>query len=203
MNESKAEKEFYKKVKSKLKKGYTEIKMALGKKSEAIKPQVEISVKDSSPSKLDNNVQDFIKLIFNKKLMEESVVKIGYDVKKLPLGDLSKETVLKGYQILRSIENVLAGNSNESLSDLSSEFYTHIPHNFGMAKMFKFIINTSEKVKEKLDLIQNLIDIQVACDIGKEPAKTSVAALTVNLIDNNYAQLKCKITTLNESESDF
>ncbi len=99
--------------------------------------------------------------------MEESVVKIGYDVKKLPLGDLSKETVLKGYQILRSIENVLAGTSKESLEDLSSEFYTNIPHNFGMKKMRNFLIDTNEKVKEKLDLIQNLVDIQVACDFAK------------------------------------
>jgi hypothetical protein len=29
--------------------------------------------------------------------MEESVVNIGYDVKRMPLGELSNETVLKGY----------------------------------------------------------------------------------------------------------
>ena len=149
-------------------------------------------------------MQDFIKLIFNKKLMEESVVKIGYDVKKLPLGDLSKETVLKGYQILRSIENVLAGTSKESRENLSSEFYTNIPHNFGMKKMINFLIDTNDKVKEKLDLIQNLVDIQVACDIAKEPAKkTKVGALAVNPIDINYEQLKCNMTTLKESEGDF
>jgi poly [ADP-ribose] polymerase 2/3/4 len=50
-----------------------------------------------APSKLDANVQSFVELIFNKKLMEDSVIKIGYDVKKMPLGQLSKETVLKGY----------------------------------------------------------------------------------------------------------
>lgn len=33
--------------------------------------------------------------------------------------------------------------------------------------MSLFIINTSEKVKEKLDLIQNLIDIQVAHELIK------------------------------------
>jgi predicted DNA-binding WGR domain protein len=38
VSENRAEKEFNKKVKAKLRKGYTEIKMALGKKSEAIKP---------------------------------------------------------------------------------------------------------------------------------------------------------------------
>jgi len=56
---------------------------------------------------LDPNVQDFVKLIFDKKLMEDSVIKIGYDTKKMPLGELSKETVLKGYKILQEIEDVL------------------------------------------------------------------------------------------------
>ena len=91
--------------------------------------------------------------------MEDSVVKIGYDVKKMPLGELSKETVLKGYRILRSIEDVLAKRATESLEDLSGQFYTNIPHNFGMKKMRLFVIDTNEKLKEKLDLIQNLIDI--------------------------------------------
>jgi predicted DNA-binding WGR domain protein len=38
VSENRVEKEFIKKVKAKLRKGYTEIKMALGKKAEAIKP---------------------------------------------------------------------------------------------------------------------------------------------------------------------
>ena len=85
--------------------------------------------------------------------MEDSVVKIGYDVKKMPLGELSKETVIKGYRILRSIEDVLAKRSKESIEELSGQFYTNIPHNFGMQKMRLFVIDTNEKLKEKLDLI--------------------------------------------------
>jgi len=42
-------------------------------------------------------------------LIEQSVVQIGYDVKRLPLGQLSKETVLEGYKYLREIEKVLNG----------------------------------------------------------------------------------------------
>jgi Poly(ADP-ribose) polymerase, regulatory domain len=45
------------------------------------------------PSKLDAQVNDFVKLIFNKTLMEQAVAANGYDVKKLPLGDLSSETI--------------------------------------------------------------------------------------------------------------
>lgn len=71
-------------------------------------------------SKLNENVAELIKMIFNKKMMEESVVKIGYDVKRLPLGELSSETVLEGFRILRNIELVIAKKSKMSLQDLSS-----------------------------------------------------------------------------------
>jgi poly [ADP-ribose] polymerase len=55
-------------------------------------------------SKHDDSVQNLINFIFDQKLMEESVVSMNYDIKKLPLGELSKETILKGYQILSQIE---------------------------------------------------------------------------------------------------
>ena len=63
--------------------------------------------------------------------MEKSVVNAGYDITKMPLGELSKETVLKGYKILREIENVITNKNTGDLTDLSSQFYTNIPHNFG------------------------------------------------------------------------
>jgi len=51
------------------------------------------------------------------------------------------------------------------LQYLSGEFYTNIPHNFGMKKMSLFVIDSMDKLKEKLDLIQSLVDIQVAAEI--------------------------------------
>jgi poly [ADP-ribose] polymerase len=44
-------------------------------------------------------------------MMEKSVVEVGYDAKKLPLGKLSKETVKNGYKILQKIEQVIIGKS--------------------------------------------------------------------------------------------
>jgi hypothetical protein len=64
--------------------------MKLGEKKEE---DVKIDPKEYQASKLDPQLQDFIKLIFNKKLMEEAVASDGYDVKKLPLGDLSLDTI--------------------------------------------------------------------------------------------------------------
>ena len=85
--------------------------------------------------------------------MEKSVVNAGYDITKMPLGELSKETVLKGYKILREIENVITNKNTGDLTDLSSQFYTNIPHNFGFQKMSNFIIRDKETLKEKMDLI--------------------------------------------------
>ena len=86
-------------------------------------------------------------------LIEKSVVQIGYDPQRLPLGQLSKETVQEGYRILREIEKVLNKKVKGDLSELSNQFYTNIPHNFKMKHMSNFIINTHDKLKEKMELI--------------------------------------------------
>ena len=72
--------------------------MSLGSSAKPVQPILTAPPKQEyQESKLQGNVQDFVKLIFNTKMMEQSVVNIGYDVKKMPLGELSKETVLRGY----------------------------------------------------------------------------------------------------------
>jgi len=71
--------------------------------------------------------------------MEKSVSHSGYDVNKLPLENLSEETVKEGYYYLRQIEAILKGNKTgkysksekQQLLSHSGKFYTHIPHDFG------------------------------------------------------------------------
>ncbi len=54
---------------------------------------------------------------------------------------------MEGYKYLREIEKVLNGKSKGDLADLSSKFYTFIPHNFSMKHMSNFTIKTLEMVK--------------------------------------------------------
>ena len=79
--------------------------------------------------------------------MKESIRAVGYDIDKKPLGELSEETVLQGYAILCKIENILVNKKKGDLTDLSSQFYSTIPHNFGFQKMKNFIISDSEQLK--------------------------------------------------------
>ena len=72
-----------------------------------------------------------MKLIFNKTLMEQAVAANGYDIKKLPLGDLSHETIQKGYEALSEIEKAINQKQTDLLKELCGKFYTYIPHNFG------------------------------------------------------------------------
>ena len=83
-----------------------------------------------------------MKFFLDEKLMESSLVSVNVDVKRMPLGQLSKETVLNGFTILRNIESAIQSGSKNQLDKLSSDFYTNIPHNFGSKKMSLFVIRT-------------------------------------------------------------
>lgn len=206
----KAEKDFVKTVRSKSTKGkgYAEIKMNLGEKKEEKNEEKEeekeekkekpAEPKDFAPSKLDAQVQDFVKLIFNKTLMEQAVAANGFDVKKLPLGDLSQETIQKGYLVLSEIEKAIENKQTAALWNLCSKFYTYIPHNFGRQKMSSFIIDTDEKLKNKQELIQKLVGINAANDaIKSKPVAVAVTAdLKPNPVDLNYERLNCNMSAV-------
>ncbi|TPP58726.1 Poly [ADP-ribose] polymerase [Fasciola gigantica] len=94
-------------------------------------------------------------------------------------------------------------------------FYTRVPHDFGklpfIAEGVKNshvliavalssmrvppLIRTMDEVKEKLDLLQALDDIEFAVRVLKQEHKTSE-----NILDVHYRQLKCDIRPLDEKE---
>ena len=75
-----------------------------------------------------------------------------------------------------------------------------IPHNFGMQKMINFKINTVDLVREKMYLVNNLINIQDTYEMMKTAKKNSAMALPKamrpNPADENFARLQIKMQTL-------
>jgi poly [ADP-ribose] polymerase 2/3/4 len=65
------------------------------------------------------------------QMMKEQMIEIGYDAGKMPLGKLSKDTIKRGYGVLKKLSDVITGKKKGDLYDLSSEFFTIIPHDFG------------------------------------------------------------------------
>jgi hypothetical protein len=74
------------------------------------------------------------------------------DVKKMPLGKLSKPQIAKGYECLEELEAVLKQPkpSRPKSTELSSRFYTLVPHNFGRRR---------PPVIEEMDVIQSKYDM--------------------------------------------
>lgn len=71
----------------------------------------------------------------------------------MPLGKLSKTQIAKGFEILEDIEAVIKTNkpSSAKLMDLSSKFFTAIPHDFGRQRPPS--ISDAETLQKKYDML--------------------------------------------------
>lgn len=54
------------------------------------------------------------------------------------------------------------------IQEYSNDFFSYIPHDFGFIKMQTFILDTEQKIKNKLEMLQSLQDIQVYTKILNE-----------------------------------
>ena len=60
---------------------------------------------------------------------------------KAPLGKLSSKQIARGFSILANIEKAIKNGSLQKLTRLSSEYYTHIPHDYGFRKVLNDQLN--------------------------------------------------------------
>ena len=162
-------------------------------------------IKKKFQTYLSKDVMDLISLIYSRNIINDNLHEIGYDSKKMPLGKLSPVTLTNGLNILKQIELELKdGNPNrENLTKYSSNFYSQIPHDFGYKKMANFIIDTIEKVKEKIDMISVLSDMKITLKILE-----NVESGTDEEYENQeekqlhdyYQQLNCDIRCIPKNE---
>jgi len=123
--------QFLKKYTEKTSNGYDAIVIDYSKEEIKIDKKSKKEEKPKPVSSLDKPLLDLMELIYNINIMNQQMKEIGYDSNKMPLGKLGKETLKEGYEILKDIEAVLDGKKKGNLYDLSSKFYTKIPHDFG------------------------------------------------------------------------
>jgi poly [ADP-ribose] polymerase 2/3/4 len=69
----------------------------------------------------------------------------------MPLGKISKAQIAKGFEALENIEQALQNKESSRLAELSSAFYTVIPHSFG--RQCPPTINTAETLRLKMDML--------------------------------------------------
>ena len=154
------------KLQGKLEYGYIKIKM-----QNKIKQEKNNDELDKNDDGLEKPLANLIRLIFDLKSMNQQIMKIGYDSDKIPLGQLSPQVISQGYKFLKNLENIIGNTidkksiNTKEIYDLSSKYFTIIPHNFGMNNMHKFVINSQERIKEENELLDSIKNIKIVSGI--------------------------------------
>uniref|UniRef100_A0A8B9EPK1 Poly [ADP-ribose] polymerase 1 n=1 Tax=Anser cygnoides TaxID=8845 RepID=A0A8B9EPK1_ANSCY len=120
------------------------------------------------PCTLDKATQDLVALIFSSDMFRDTMKTMNIDVKKMPLGKLSQQQITRGFEALEELEAALREQPPRAarLEELSSRFYTIVPHNLGRARPPP--IDSPDLLRAKKDMLLVLADIEVAQSAGAE-----------------------------------
>ncbi|CAG0887462.1 unnamed protein product [Cyprideis torosa] len=145
-------------------------------------------------------------------MFNNSMKQLNLDTKKMPLGKLSKQQISKGFDTLDELEDAIKTNANNTrLAELSSRFYTLIPHDFG--RRVPPVMKTEDEIREKKDMLLVLSDIELAQSIQKQKASEVSAAtlqhaesqeeLPPHPLDEKFQLLKTSISPLAKDCEEF
>ncbi|KAM5293244.1 LOW QUALITY PROTEIN: protein mono-ADP-ribosyltransferase PARP3 [Ctenodactylus gundi] len=153
-------------------------------------------VKQVQPCSLDLATQQLITNIFSKDMFKNTMALMSLDVKKMPLGKLSKQQIARGFQALEALEVALKSptDGGQSLEELSSQFYTVIPHNFGRSQPPP--INSPELLQAKKDMLLVLADIELAQTLQAAPKEEERVEKIPHPLDRDYQLLECQLQLL-------
>jgi poly [ADP-ribose] polymerase len=207
-NQSEAETEAEKIVKSKTKKGYVEVKLAKSDVgSEVGKTKVDTSVtveslkkagvqvkeEPQAASKLHPEVQDLVRTWFG---VTQEFIELNLDTKKCPLGQLSLDQIDKAKQILEEARTIVHSKSPDvsELNKLTSAYYSNIPHVLGHrinADLLRF--DGDPKIDKALDILDVFADAKnVQAVISKKSA-----------VDSQYATLNADLEWIDPTDPTF
>ncbi|KAG8874614.1 hypothetical protein FRB97_005781 [Tulasnella sp. 331] len=158
-------------------------------------------------------VQTLINLIFNTQHMNAAMQELNYDANKMPLGKLSKASILQGFSILKDLSEVINNPNGDAARDqggfanacdtLSGHYYSVIPHAFGRLRPTP--INSAERLKRELDLVDALGDMTIAAKLLQSAdAETDSEGKPIHPIDARLHGLNLKtIEPLNRGSQEF
>uniref|UniRef100_A0A1I8IHU9 Poly [ADP-ribose] polymerase n=1 Tax=Macrostomum lignano TaxID=282301 RepID=A0A1I8IHU9_9PLAT len=128
--------------------------------------KLKLSAQKSLKCKLAPQVQQLLQFIFDIDSMKQTMLEFEIDLKKMPLGKISKRQIREAYSVLTDLSNICsAGGSTAQFLEASTRFYSLIPHDFGMRR--PPMLDTQEIIKAKLDMLDNLLEIEVAYSMIK------------------------------------
>ncbi|XP_060241336.1 protein mono-ADP-ribosyltransferase PARP3-like isoform X2 [Meriones unguiculatus] len=152
------------------------------------------------PCSLDPATQKLINNIFSKKIF---LTLMNENDGNMPLGVLSKRQIARGFEALEALEEALTHptGGSQSLEELSSHFYTVIPHNFGRSRPPP--INSPEILQAKKDMLLVLADIELAQTLQAALVEAEKAEEEAHPLDRCYQLLRCQLHLLDAGSNEY
>lgn len=147
-------------------------------------------------SKLDKRVQDLVTMLTNTSGMEQAMVSLNIDMKKMPLGKIKASQLDLAGNILDEIETLIDDDNDDKTKyvTLSNQFYTYLPMaSTGRRKLP--VIDNTEIIQKYKDMITDLKNIVVTVQI-KENVKTDE-----NPIDSIYKNINTTISAVDKQSN--
>src|SRR5688500_6993949 len=158
------------------------------------------SAKKFAPCSLAPETQKFMDLIFDEDMFKGAMASFDIDVKKMPLGALSMSQVEKGFEVLEELEEAIEGKRNKKIEEVTSRFYTVIPHAFG--RRVPPVIDTLELLAKKFEMLNVLGDIEIAQTLQKADA-SKTGKLAPHPADENYAKLNAELDVVDPKSDEY
>ncbi|KAJ3603228.1 hypothetical protein NHX12_030970 [Muraenolepis orangiensis] len=162
-------------------------------------------IKNILPVTIDTPTQKLVELIFNQNMFKEAMESMNLDIKKMPLGKLSKMQIAKGFEVLEEIEAALSQKkARKNLEELSSRFFTTVPHNFGRSR--PPVIDNQQVIDKKKEMLMVLADIELAQNLKSETEKAleeEKIETVPHPLDQDYNSLNCSLDLLGTDEKEF
>ncbi|NWX30066.1 PARP3 polymerase, partial [Notiomystis cincta] len=147
------------------------------------------------PCTLDRATQELVSLIFSSDMFQDAMQTMNIDVKKMPLGKLSKQQIARGFEALEELEAALREQPLQAT----------VPHNFGRARPPP--INSPDLLRAKKDMLLVLADIEVAQSLQaqkvKEEEEEEEKKEVTHPLDQDYALLCCQLSLLDPASREY
>jgi len=166
-------------------------------KGENADPDVEIL-----DSKLEPKTRELIEVLFSKETRDIALTSFGIDLKKLPLGVPSQQQIQNGVSILNQIEAKLNGdNVPETFDELSSRFYSVIPHSFGRKRPLP--ISDKAILQTRYDMTNILLDMFDTSETLRKIETKKVKKQVPNPADLHYETLRADLSLVDPKSEEY
>ncbi|KAM5472455.1 putative NAD(+) ADP-ribosyltransferase [Microsporum audouinii] len=135
------------------------------KKAKEDKPKKEVKKADCT---LHEAVQRLVAMIFNHDFFNAAMREMSYDAKELPLGKLSKRTLIQGFEALKQLDTLVhdaakRASNQWKIEQLSNQYFSIIPHAFGRNR--PPVLRMAQQIKKEVDLLEALSDMEISSKI--------------------------------------